>query len=445
MNVSVFGLGYVGCVSAACLAQDGHNVIGVDVDPRKVATISAGRAPFFEPGLELMLNEAVLKGTLYATTEERDAIERSDMAMVCVGTPSRRTGEIRVDALRSVLTSIGQCLRDRVTPFVLILRSTVMPNIVEQELIPLLERSAGKSLGHLLQFCYNPEFLREGTAIRDFYEAPMIVIGHNDSWAAEFVAELYSKVDAPIVYTDIGTACTVKYACNAYHALKVSFANEVGQLSEQLKVNGRRVMEIVCMDRKLNISSMYMKPGFAFGGSCLPKDLRALTAETRTLGLSLPLLHSILPSNRAHLQTCIETILDTGVRSLGLLGLAFKEGTDDLRESPAIELAEALIGKGINLTIYEPAISSQTIYGSNLGYLENNIPHIWSLLTTSLSELLNHHLIVLLRTISDDEREALRSLSAEHICIDLANALGSERLHARTLLSGARSSELAAI
>lgn len=264
----------------------------------------------------------------------------------------------------------------------------------------------------------------------------MVVIGHNDSWAAEQVAELYSKVPAPIVYTDITTACMVKYVCNLFHALKVSFANEVGQLSEALNVDGRRVMEIVCMDKKLNISPMYLKPGFAFGGSCLPKDVRAVVAESRRRGLASPIIQGILPSNKAHLENCINLVLSTGEKSVGLFGLTFKEGTDDLRESPAVELAETLLGKGVRLSIYEPAISHETIHGANLAFIEKNIPHIWKLLTPDLLDLLQRDVIVLLKKLNDAERAVLQALGAEKTCVDFANTLSEGELRARTVISG---------
>ena len=443
MKISVFGLGYVGCVSAACLAQDGHTVVGVDIDARKVSAVADGHAPFFEPGLEELLREARRCATLTATTNEAEAISATDMALVCVGTPSERNGEIKLDALHAALASIGTALRNRKTPFVVILRSTVMPNIVEGQLIPLLEQAAGKKLGDQLQFCYNPEFLREGTAIRDFYEAPMVVVGHNGSWAAQMVAQLYSKVSAPIVYTDIGTACLVKYACNAFHALKVSFANEIGHLSESLSVDGRRVMEIVCMDTKLNISPMYMKPGFAFGGSCLPKDLRAVVAESRHRGLPLPVIQNILPSNRAHLESCIDSVLDTGEKAIGLFGLTFKEGTDDLRESPAVELAERLIGKGLHLTIYEPAISQETIHGTNLSFIERNIPHIWKLLSNNLETMVQEaRVIVVLKKMNDQERHILQNLRPDQVCIDLTGTIKLGELKSQVRKLGTPSSEV---
>ena len=432
MNISVFGLGYVGCVTAACLAHDGHRVIGVDIDSRKVEAIANGHAPFVEPGLEQLLTEAKERNLLSATTDEVQAIAATDLALICVGTPSARHGGINLDYLRSVLTSIGRTLRDLRKPFIVVLRSTVLPHLVHEELIPALTNAAKKPLGEELQFCYNPEFLREGSAVRDFYEAPIVVIGHCSERAAGVVANLYTNVEAPITYTDITTACLVKYVCNVFHALKVAFANEVGHISEALNVDARRLMEVVCEDTKLNIAPTYLKPGFAFGGSCLPKDLRALVAESRHRALTLPLIGSILPSNKAHLEACIESVLSTGCRRVGLLGLTFKDGTDDLRESPAVELAETLIGKGLQVMIYEPAISPGTVHGANLRFLECNIPHIWKLLTDLPVLVQNSSVVVLLKKLNDAERGALHALRADQTCIDFVGALGSEELTANT-------------
>jgi len=436
LNISVFGLGYVGCVTVACLTHDGHQVIGVDIDSRKVEAVAQGRAPFVEPGLEQLLAEGRERGMLSATTDEMQAVAASDLALICVGTPSERNGEIRLDYLRSVLTSIGNVLRDRQKPFIVVLRSTVLPHFLEEVLIPTLTNAAGKALGDDLQFCYNPEFLREGTAVRDFYEAPMVVIGHRSEPAAAVVARLYANVQAPVIFTDITTACLVKYVSNVFHALKVAFANEVGHLSETLNVDGRRLMEIVCQDTKLNIAPTYLKPGFAFGGSCLPKDLRALVAESRHRALTLPVIQSILPSNKAHLEACIESVLETGSRSVGLLGLTFKDGTDDLRESPAVQLAETLIGKGIQVSIYEPAISPNTIHGANRRFIEDNIPHIWKLLTDLPTLVQNSGVVVLLKKLGDVERCALQALGPHQTCFDFVGALGSEELLASTVVFG---------
>jgi GDP-mannose 6-dehydrogenase len=445
LKISVFGLGYVGCVTAACLAQDGHQIVGVDVDSRKVNAIGDGHAPFFEPGLGELLAQAKQRGLLRATTDEVDAISSTDVALVCVGTPSERNGEIKLEYLRSALVSIGNALHDRRQPFVVVLRSTVLPHIVEQELIPLLQKASGKTLGADLQFCYNPEFLREGTAVRDFYEAPMVVIGQRSDWASSVVATLYSKVNAPVVCTDIATACMVKYVSNAFHALKVAFANEVGRLSESMDVDGRRLMEIICQDTKLNIAPSYLKPGFAFGGSCLPKDLRALVAESRRHGLPLEVIQSILPSNKAHLEACIESVLGERLQKVGLFGLTFKEGTDDLRESPAVALAETLIGKGAEVMIYEPAISRDTIHGANLRFIESNIPHIWKLLTPDLPALVqNSNVVVLLKKINDEERRALKVLRPDQKCIDFVGTVRADELAAQTIIFGEPRRETAA-
>jgi GDP-mannose 6-dehydrogenase len=436
VKISVFGLGYVGCVSAACLTADGHEVFGVDVDIRKVNEVNEGKAPFYEPGLGPLLLQGRQRGTLIATTNETDAISATEMALVCVGTPSeQRTGEIRLESLRNVFTSIGEALRSHEKPFNVVLRSTVMPHIVEQELIPTLTKVSRRTLGDDLQFCYNPEFLREGTAIRDFYEAPMVIVGHTNRRAAEAVVRLYSKVNAPVIYTDLRTACLVKYVCNAFHALKVVFANEIGQLGEHLDVDARQLMEIVCRDTKLNISPAYLNPGFAFGGSCLPKDLRAIVAEARRHALFLPVLQSILPSNKAYLESCIESVLNAGRKRIGLFGLTFKEGTDDLRDSPAVELAETLIGKGLDVMIYEPAISPERIHGKNLEFIESNIPHIWKLLTSDLGAMIQgSDVVVLLKKLTEQERLEFRASLAHQICIDFAGTLRPEDLPAEVAL-----------
>ena len=443
MNISVFGLGYVGCVTAACLTRDGHRVIGVDIDVRKVEAVAKGHAPFVEPALEALLTEGRERGTLSATTDEVQAIAASDLALICVGTPSDRNGEIRLDYLRGVLTSIGKALRDLKKPFVVVLRSTVLPHILEKVLIPTLTKAAGRPLDDALQFCYNPEFLREGTAVHDFYNAPMVVIGHRSETAAKMVVEMYANVHAPVVLTDINTACMVKYVSNVFHALKVAFANEVGQLSSALNVDGRVLMEIVCQDTKLNIAPTYLKPGFAFGGSCLPKDLRAVVAESHHRSLTLPVIQSILHSNKAHLEMCIESVIETGGRSVGLLGLTFKEGTDDLRESPAVQLAETLIGKGLQVSIYEPAISSGSIHGANRRFIEGNIPHIWKLLTDLPALVQNSSVVVLLKKLNDVERRALQELGPHQTCFDFVGALGGQELLAPTVIFGVPTAERA--
>jgi GDP-mannose 6-dehydrogenase len=425
MRVSVFGVGYVGCVTAACLANEGHQVIGVDVDPFKVRTINEGRSPFFEPGLDQLIREMVFSNKLRATADHADAVCNSDVALICVGTPANTAGSTRLDYLKHVFKNVAQSLRDTRRYYVVALRSTVLPTAFEQELIPLLEELSFKSVGTDIGFVYNPEFLREGIALKDFQDPPWTIIGSSDSKAANVVAGLYQGLPAPIVHTDAKTAALVKYFSNAFHALKVVFGNEVGTLCRELGVDGSEVMKIFCDDPKLNISARYLKPGFAFGGSCLPKDVKALVSEIGRRGLKLPVLESILPSNEAHLRRCIEKVANTGRRKVGLVGLSFKENTDDLRESPAVELAERLIGKGFDIRIYEPSIAPGKLHGSNLSFIERSIPHIWKLLVSGLEELMRHADVVVVMQQLKREEDLLhfRGMRPDQICIDLARAL----------------------
>lgn len=427
MRVSVFGVGYVGCVTAACLAREGHDVIGVDTDAYKVSAINEGRAPFFEPGLSELVGEMVSAGRLRATVDHADAVHSSDVALICVGTPTRSDGSTRLDALRQVFTSIAKQLRAKDEYFVLALRSTVLPTACDEELIPLLERYSGKSAGGQVGFVYNPEFLREGTALKDFKNAPWTIIGSSDSRAGDVVASLYREISVPIVRTNPQTAALVKYFSNAFHALKVVFGNEVGAFCREMGVDGGEVMEIFAQDKKLNISPSYLRPGFAFGGSCLPKDLKALVSEIGKRGLNLPVIESILPSNNEHLRSCIQMVTETGKRRIGLVGLSFKAGTDDLRESPAVELAERLIGKGRDVRIYEPSIAPGRLHGTNLEFIEKSIPHIWKLLVRSLDELLRHaEVIVVMQQLRSEDKRYFRVMKSEQICIDLERTLSLE-------------------
>ncbi len=432
MRVSIFGVGYVGCVTAACLAREGHEVIGVDVDRFKVESINEGRSPFFEPGLDDLVREMVSAGRLRATDDHADAVCNSDIALICVGTPANSSGTTRLDYLRHVLINVADEIRRLNRYYVVAVRSTVLPTAFEEELIPLLERHSSKAIGSQLGLVYNPEFLREGVALKDFQEPPFTIIGSCDTKASELVARLYEGVPAPIVHTDPKTAALVKYFSNAFHALKVVFGNEVGAFCRELGVDGSKMMEIFCQDSKLNISARYLKPGFAFGGSCLPKDVKAILAEVGRRGLKLPILESILSSNEAHLKRCIGMVTDAGKRKIGLVGLSFKEGTDDLRESPAVELAERLIGKGFDVRIYEPSIGPGKLHGTNLDFIERSIPHIWKLLTSTLEELMRHaEVVVVMQQIS--KREDLAQFSAmgsDQVCIDLVRTLPNSELDA---------------
>lgn len=423
MNVSVFGLGYVGCVTAACLAREGHNVIGVDVDPHKTGAIAEGRAPFYESQLSEFVAEVVSRGRLRATQDEQEAVSQSELALICVGTPSNANGTIRLDQVRKVLAGIGSALRRSQHYFVVAVRSTVLPNVVVDELIPILEESACRKVGADLGFASNPEFLREGSAIRDFYEPAWNLVGAMDERSGDLVAQLYATILAPLIRTDVKTALLVKYASNIFHALKVTFANEMGTLSKELGVDSSALMEIFCKDTHLNISPKYLRPGFAFGGSCLPKDLRAFLSEARRRQLSVPLLEAILPSNENHLKRCIRQVAQSGKRRIGLVGLAFKAGTDDLRESPGVELAETLIGKGYELRIFEPCITRGDLHGSNLRYIETSIPHIWKLLTDDFEQLIKGSEVIVFTQDSPANYENVgRLLRSDQICIDFAGA-----------------------
>lgn len=427
MKISVFGVGYVGCVSAACLARAGHEVIGADVDPFKVTAINEGRAPFFEPGLSELIREMVAAGRLRATTDQADAVHNSDVALICVGTPTKSNGSIRLDYLRKVFVDIGAELKAKNSHFVVALRSTVLPTAIEEHLIPLLAQYSGKRVSDEISFVCNPEFLREGTALRDFEDPPVTIIGSLESQGGDIVAELYRSVSAPVVRTDPKTAMLVKYFSNAFHALKVAFANEVGYFCREMGVDSCEMMDIFCQDTKLNISARYLRPGFAFGGSCLPKDLKALRSEAAKHGLELSVLNSILDSNQVHLRDCIEMVAGARKQRIGLVGLTFKAGTDDLRESPAVELAERLIGKGFDVRIYEPSIVPGSLHGTNLDFIERSIPHIWKLLLPTLDQVFRHaEVLVVMQHLTSDQRRQFHNIRRDQICIDLARALSPE-------------------
>ncbi|MGA8029073.1 MAG: nucleotide sugar dehydrogenase [Bryobacteraceae bacterium] len=382
VHVAVLGLGYVGCVSAACLAQLGHRVTGIDRDESKVANISNGSAPFFEPGLAPLVRENVHSGRLTASTSI-EAIEDADIALICVGTPSEKNGNLGLEQLRRVTREIASTLMTRNKPLIVAIRSTVFPGTCEENAIPVFREFPAVSV------VSNPEFLREGVAVKDFMEPSLVVVGGNDAEAVRNVAALYGSLKVTPCLVSLRTAEMIKYACNAFHAVKISFANEIGALSARLGIDPTEVMATVCEDTKLNISAAYLKPGFAFGGSCLPKDLRALNYRANRLDLRLPLLESTLHSNQQHLERAIDAILDLPARRLGLIGLAFKENTDDLRESPVVTLLEQLIGKGRQVRVFDPHIQLDAIYGSNRNFILHQIPHIGNLLGNSPGHVLD--------------------------------------------------------
>jgi GDP-mannose 6-dehydrogenase len=391
LTITVFGLGYVGSVSAACLADIGHNVRGVDRDRFKVERIQAGQTPFFEPGLPELIERNVTAKRLQAFTSTEEGLRGADVALLCVGTPSERNGNLGLDQLRRVVADIAVLAENHGKPLIVAVRSTVFPGTCEEVVIPQLQH-----LKHV-SVVSNPEFLREGVAVKDFLEPSLLVVGGTDPAAVAKVAGIYDGLPVKGNLVTLRTAEMIKYSCNAFHALKVAFANEIGSLCKPLGVPEQEVMATLCQDVKLNASAAYLRPGFAFGGSCLPKDLRALTYRANRLDLKLPLLDNVLPSNDAHLRRAVQALLDLPESEpIGIFGLSFKENTDDLRESPVVTLLESLIGRGRHVHVYDPHIQIGDIYGSNQAYVLNAIPHIGRLLAPSLDEMLKQskHVVV---------------------------------------------------
>lgn len=417
MRIAVFGLGYVGVVSAACLAERGHEVVGVDVSPDKVAMVAAGRTPIVEERIGDLVAEAVSSGRLRATTSAADAVASSDLAFVCVGTPSDPSGALSTTYLERVAEDIGAALpRDR--RYIVVFRSTMLPGTCEERLVPRLEKASGMVGGDGFSVCVHPEFLREGTSVRDFYDPPKTLVGTADADAAAVVASLYEGLPGPVFHTPIRTAEMVKYVDNSFHALKVGFANEIGALCKAAGVDSHDVMDIFKSDTKLNVSAAYLTPGFAFGGSCLPKDLRALVHMARHADVSTPILDHILPSNQDHLERAYELVARTGRRRVGLLGLAFKEGTDDLRESPMVGLAERLLGRGFELLIFDGDVTSSRLLGANRAYVESHIPHLSRLLRASPDDVLAHAEVLVVGSRTPAVLEAARRADGRQV-IDL--------------------------
>ncbi|PYS95477.1 MAG: GDP-mannose dehydrogenase [Acidobacteria bacterium] len=417
MRVSVFGLGYVGCVTAGCLARAGHQVVGVDLSQDKVAMVQAGRSPIVEPGLGELLAEVVAAGRLSATASGAEAVARTELALICVGTPGRPNGELDVAALEHVGGEIGAALSRRSGPFTVVLRSSVLPGTTERVLVPALRRGAAGGL--FLRVAVNPEFMREGCALRDFVNPPFVVAGCEDPEAAGALRLLYDGIDAPFVQTTTRVAETIKYVANAFHALKACFANEVGDLCAAFAVDAQEVMRIVLQDRKLNVSEAYLRPGFAFGGSCLPKDLRALLYAARAADLAPPLLGAVLPSNEAQVRRAVQMVLETRRRKVGVVGLAFKPGTDDLRESPMVALVEALIGKGCDVRILDRSVAIARLVGANRRYIEQEIPHIASLMCQDLEALLAHAELLVIGNAGEEAADVLAAAGPRHLLVDL--------------------------
>jgi GDP-mannose 6-dehydrogenase len=424
MNISVFGLGYVGSVTGASLADDGHTVIGVDVNPDKVACVNAGRSPIVEPGLAELIARNVSEGRLSATTDTEAAIAASELSLISVSTPSRKNGSLDLSYLTRVCEQIGEALRDKAGYHIVVVRSTVLPGTTHGTVIPTLERCSGKKYGEGFGVSVNPEFLREGVALHDVRHPPVTVVGHNHAADATGTMALYQSIDAPLVSTSIRVAEMVKYTSNAWHALKICFANEIGNICKAVGVDSHDVMDIFSRDDKLNISKAYMKPGFAFGGSCLPKDVRALEYRAKELDLDLPLLRAVLPSNRRQIQQAFDRIAESGCRRIGLLGLSFKAGTDDLRESPLVILAEALLGKGYELRIFDRNITIGRLIGANRAYIEEQIPHLARLMCDSADEVVAGAELIVLGNASPEFSDALVRTREDQIVVDLVRTPG---------------------
>jgi GDP-mannose 6-dehydrogenase len=418
MKISVFGMGYVGCVSAACLADEGHDVIGVDINQSKIELLNSGKTPIIEEGMEELISRVVEKKKLVATFDSKMAVQDSEITMITVGTPSKENGDLDLTYVERVGARIGQLLANKKGFHVIVLRSTVLPGTTEEMLIPTIEENSGKKIYLDFDVYFNPEFLREGTSIRDFYNPPFTVIGTQDASSSSKLDELYGFIDAPLYKTSIKAAEMLKYINNTFHGLKVAFANEVGMICKRLGVDSHEVMDLFCMDTKQNLSSYYLKPGFAFGGSCLPKDIRALMYKAKMVDYEPKIINAVIPSNENQIQEALRLIFASKSKRVGMLGLAFKSGTDDMRESPLVTLAETLIGKGYELSIYDKNVSIAKLTGSNKAFIEKEIPHISNLLATTIDEVFNLSDIIIIGS-KDPDFEYLATLDTDKTVIDL--------------------------
>lgn len=428
MNISIFGLGYVGCVSAACLAHEGHTVVGVDVNPVKVDLIGAGRSPIVEPGLDELIAEGVREQRLSATLDSVDAVHNTDLSLICVGTPSNYNGSLNLKYLETVCREIGAAIASKGAYHIVVVRSTVLPGTVLERLLPILEAASGKQVGTDFGLSMNPEFLRESSAIADYYNPSHIVIGEYDERSGDAVESLYNGIDAPLVRVSIPTAEMVKYVDNAFHALKVVFANEIGSVCKAHEIDGRQVMEIFCQDTRLNLSTAYLRPGYAFGGSCLPKDLRALTYRTKERDIEAPMLNALLASNQTHIQRGIQLVERAGSKKVGVLGLSFKANTDDTRESPMVVLIETLVGRGYHVRVYDEHVHPDRLIGANREFLIHELPHIVSLMASSVDELLEDVDVVVVANGSKSFRDVPAKLRPDQTLIDLIGSVKVEEL-----------------
>jgi GDP-mannose 6-dehydrogenase len=419
MKIAVFGLGYVGSVSAACLANAGHHVVGVDLNRTKVGLVNRGESPVVEKRLGLLLKEAVAQDRLHATVEAKVAVAGSDMAWICVGTPSLSRGGLDLSQLERVGAAIGRALADQKGRYMVVLRSTVLPGTTQNALGPLIEAGSGKPAGVGFDLCYHPEFLREGNAVEDFEDPPKIVVGAGDERSREALLALYAGSGAPVFRMSIEEAELLKYVDNSWHALKVTFANEIGRIAREAGTSGARLMAALCQDRRLNISPSYLRPGFAFGGSCLPKDLRILTHFARASGIDVPVLEAVLPSNLRTLEEGVRLVVDCRRRRVGLSGLSFKAGTDDLRESPLVELAERLLGKGFDLRIFDATVNLARLIGANRRFIKDRIPHLESLMVEDQDALVAHADVVVLGHAAAADLDIGAILRQQKLVVDL--------------------------
>ncbi len=402
MNISIFGLGYVGAVSLACLARDGHEVLGVDIDKTKLGLIRSGKSPIVEHGILELMAEVVQSGRVSVTNSAAEAIAATDLSFVCVGTPSLPNGDQNLGAMIRLAEQIGDALRDKDGVHTVVVRSTVQPGTTETTVLPILESRSGKKAGEDFHVCFQPEFLREGSSIKDYDNPPMTIVGSSSEYASAQLKEVFGNLPCKFIDTDVRTAEMLKYACNTFHTLKIGFANEIGRICQSLGADSHRVMALLCEDKQLNISPAYLRPGFAFGGSCLPKDLRAILYMAKREDVEVPMLSALLPSNRIHVEHALDQILRQQKRRVGVVGLSFKSGTDDLRESPLVTLVEYMIGKGLDLKIYDPEVQISRLIGANRAYIENAIPHIGNLMCDSVEDAVADADIVIVGLSGDD-------------------------------------------
>ena len=431
-RISIFGLGYVGAVSLACLARDGHRVIGVDIDPIKLELIRNRKSPILEEGIQELMRDVVNSGRVSVTADAAEAMRETELSFVCVGTPSAANGSQDLTAILRLAEQIGAALALKEEFHTIVIRSTVQPGTVEDHIEPILERASGKKAGVDFGVCFQPEFLREGSSIRDYDHPPYTIVGGNCEAAVEQVRALFQHLETRFLVTNIRVAETLKMACNAFHALKITFANEIGRVSQSMGIDAHEVMRLVCADKRLNISPAYLKPGFAFGGSCLPKDLRALTNIAKQNDVELPMLSSLLASNRVHIDHAVDKILKLGRPKVGMLGLSFKTGTDDLRESPLVLVAKRLLGEGCELRIFDPEVQLSRLLGANRSYIDANIPHLGSLLCASIDEMIGPSDVILVGLQQSALNDALQALvQPGQTVIDLVNLPNRDLLRCR--------------